>query len=107
MKKRKARGKPALDTVSIFLALSINNFLISSMLLPPPPAAAPGGFWVVFAAAPVVFSTVTVLLALAFESLLLLGVEVTAAVEVGLPSCTSLSCWRDKEEEEGLTGHIQ
>lgn len=99
LKKRKARGKPALDTVSIFLALSINNFLISSMLLPPPPAAAPGGFWVVFALPPGVFSTVTVLLALAFDSLLLLGVEVTAAVEVSLLSCTSPSCWGGKEEE--------
>lgn len=104
LKKRKARGKPALDTVSIFFALSINIFLISSVLLPPPPVATPGGFWVVFAVA---FSTATALLALAFESLLLLGVEVTAAVEVSLLSCTSPSCWGDKEkegEEEG--GHI-
>lgn len=86
LKKRKARGKPARDTVSIFLALSINNFLISSVLLPPPLAAAPGGFWVGFAVPPGVFSTVTVLLALAFESLLLLGVEVMAAVEASLLS---------------------
>lgn len=82
LKKRKARGKPALDTVSIFLARSINNFRISSVLLPPLPAAAPGGFWVVLA----VFSTAAVLLPLAFDSLLLLGVEVI------LLSCTSPSC---------------
>lgn len=96
LKNRKAKGKPALETVSIFLARSINNFLISSVLLPPPHAA-PGGFKPVFAAAPGVFRTVTALLELAFESLLLLGVEVTAAVEVSLLSCTSPSCYRDKE----------
>lgn len=62
------------------------------MLLPRPPVVAPGGFWVVFAVAPWVLRTVTVLLVLAFESLLLLGVEVTAAVEVSLLSCTSPSC---------------
>lgn len=109
MKNKKARGKPALDTVSIFLALSINNFLISSVLLPPPPAVAPGIFWVVFAVAPGVFSVLTALLALALESLLLLGVEVTAAVEVSLLSCTSPSCLGDneeEEEEEGGTDHI-
>lgn len=101
LKKRKARGKPALDTVSIFLALSMNNFLISSVLLPPPPAVVPGGFWVVLAVAPaVVFTTATALLALALDSLLLLGVEVMAAVEVGLLSWTSPSCQGEKKEEE-------
>lgn len=84
LKKRKARGKPALDTVSIFLARSMNNFLISSWLLPPPPAA-PGGLWDVFAGA------VTVLLVLVLDSLLLLGVEVIAAVGVTLLSWTSTS----------------
>lgn len=99
LKKRKAKGKPALDTVSIFLARSMNNFLISSTLFPPPHAAAPGGFWVAFAAFAGVLRTVTALLELAFESLLLLGVEVTAAVEVSLLSWISPSCCRDKEGE--------
>lgn len=91
LKKRKARGKPALDTVSIFLARSMNSFLISSVLLPP--LAAAGAFWVAFCAvAPGVFSALTALLALAFDSLLLLGVEVTAAAEVSLLSCAPPSC---------------
>lgn len=109
LKKRKASGKPALDTVSIFLARSMNSFLISSVLLPP--LAAAGAFWVAFCAvAPGVFSALTALLALAFDSLLLLGVEVTAAAGVSLLSCAPPSCWRDKEEEEeqgeeGVGGH--
>lgn len=99
LKKRKASGKPALDTVSIFLARSMNSFLISSVLLPPLlTAATPGGFWV--ALAPGVLSTATLLLALALASLLLLGVEVTAAVDVSLLSCASPSCQRGKEEKE-------
>ena len=105
LKKRKARGKPALDTVSIFLARSINNFLISSVLLPPPHAATPGGFWVVFAVAPWVLRTVTELLVLAFKSLLLPGVEVAAALEVGMLSCTSPSCWRMRRGR--VTGQIR
>lgn len=95
LKKRKARGKPALETVSIFLARSMNNFLISSMLFPPAHAAA-GALEPVFATAPAVFMTVTALLELVFDSLLLLGVEVTAAVEVSLLSWTSPSCCRDR-----------
>ncbi|TNN62762.1 hypothetical protein EYF80_026988 [Liparis tanakae] len=74
LKKRKARGKPALDTVSILLALSMNNFLISSMLLP-----AAGGFLPAFAVAPGVLGAA--LLAPPFGPLLLLGVEVTATAE--------------------------
>lgn len=107
LKKRKASGKPALDTVSIFLARSMNSFLISSVLL----LAAAGAFWVAFCAvAPGVFSALTALLALAFDSLLLLGVEVTAAAGVSLLSCAPPSCWRDEEEEEeqgeeGVGGH--
>lgn len=93
LKKRKARGKPALETVSIFLALSIKSFLISSVLLPPPPAATPGVFWAAFAEPPGVFSVATALLPLALKSLLLLGVEVTVAAGVSLLSFTSPSCW--------------
>lgn len=93
LKKRKARGKPALETVSIFLALSIKSFLISSVLLPPPPAAPPGAFWAAFAEPPGVFSVVTALLPLTLKSLLLLGVEVTVAAGVSLLSFTSPSCW--------------
>ena len=47
LKNRKARGNPALETVSIFLARSMNSFLISSWDLdpgpvPPPPPVAVG-----------------------------------------------------------------
>lgn len=94
LKKRKAKGKPALETVSIFLALSIKSFLISSVLLPPPPAAPPGAFLAAFAAPPGVFSGGTAaLLPLPLKSLLLLGVEVTVAAGVSLLSFTSPSCW--------------
>ena len=64
LKKRKARGKPALETVSIFLALSMKSFLISSVLLPPPPAAPPAALWAALAEPPVVLGAVTVLLPL-------------------------------------------
>ena len=105
LKNRKASGNPALDTVSIFLARSMNSFLISSWDLdpgpvPPPPPVAVGPAPVAVGPAGVA-ALLEVVLATA-PSLLGAEPEVAMAVKLSRLSRTS-SSWTGNTQ---VRGHV-